>query len=96
MFEIHKSSQTEVDLIDIWLYGNERWGAKQADLYLDQLDAGLNHLSQFPALGTECSELRNGYRVFEIGQHMVFYKIDMQIINVIRVLHQSMDFERHL
>lgn len=38
MRKIRKHALAEGDLIDIWQYGFEEWGAQQADKYLDELD----------------------------------------------------------
>ena len=35
--QVNLSKLASEDLIDIWLYGNEEWGASSADLYLDEL-----------------------------------------------------------
>jgi plasmid stabilization system protein ParE len=35
MRAIHKQTAAEDDLVDIWQYSIETWGADQADLYLD-------------------------------------------------------------
>ncbi|WP_173402506.1 type II toxin-antitoxin system RelE/ParE family toxin [Legionella norrlandica] len=35
-------------------------------------------------------------RAFNVGSHVIFMKITDYGIAVIRVLHQSMDFNRHL
>ena len=45
--EIRRTPAAEQDLIDIWLYTAREWGADQADLYLDALDAALSRLRAF-------------------------------------------------
>ena len=41
--KIRKHALAESDLIGIWQYTFEQWGAALADRYLDELDDGINH-----------------------------------------------------
>ncbi|EGR4140684.1 type II toxin-antitoxin system RelE/ParE family toxin, partial [Vibrio cholerae] len=42
--------------------------------------------------GKSCDEIREGYRKFPQGSHVIFYhQIGSQQIRVIRILHKSMD-----
>ncbi len=48
-----KSQKAETDFIDIWLYTHTEWGAKQADIYLDELNAGIKLPTENPDLGAD-------------------------------------------
>jgi toxin ParE1/3/4 len=96
MRKVHKQSRAENDLIDVWLYSFEQWGADQADRYLDELDKGIRSLARKPELGAKRDNIREGYRVLFINSHAVYYTVTPSIIHVIRVLHGQMDPERHL
>jgi len=96
MFEIHKQALAEQDLIDIWLYLFEKWGPVQADAYLDQLNVGLVRLADHPKLGADYSHIQPGYRRLAVEHHRVYYRIESNRIAIIRVLHESMEPERHL
>jgi toxin ParE1/3/4 len=93
MIEIYKKSLAEEDLIEIWLYTFEKWGAKQADTYLDQLNSGFCLLSENPKIGKNCAAIRKGYRRFQIKNHIVYYLLKSDRIDIIRVLHESMEPE---
>ena len=43
-----------------------------------------------------CDYIRSGYRQYKINSHLVFYVIDQNIIYIIRVLHESMDYKTKL
>lgn len=43
-----------------------------------------------------CDEIREGYRRYSIGSHMLFYMESPGGVDVIRILHQRMDPSRHL
>ncbi|WP_120497107.1 type II toxin-antitoxin system RelE/ParE family toxin [Kiloniella sp. EL199] len=84
------------DLSDIWNYTNNQWGAKQADNYVRELYAAIERHREEPFLAKDISDVRSGYRKFLSGSHVTFFQQDKRVINVIRILHKSMDFDRHL
>jgi toxin ParE1/3/4 len=94
--EIRKTPAAEQDLIDIWLYTAELWGAAQADAYLDGVDGALGRLRLHPEIGSECTEIRAGYRRLAAGQHRIYYRICADTIEVVRILHVSRDAALHL
>jgi toxin ParE1/3/4 len=96
MYEIHKQTAAEDDLVAIWRYSFETWGADQADLYLDALNDGIAGLAENPHLGTDCSHIRQGYRRLHIRRHIVYYRFQSTRIEIVRVLHERMDPDRHL
>lgn len=85
------------DLIEIGRYTEEIWGITQRNLYLKKIDYCFDQLSNNPNLGVECDHIRQGYRKFPQGSHIVFYRLDhTNIVEFIRVLHKSMDVESYL
>ena len=44
----------------------------------------------------DISDVRQGYRKIRSGSHVIFFKVTGEGIDVVRILHQRMDFERHL
>jgi toxin ParE1/3/4 len=53
-------------------------------------------VAEKPGRGRPCDHIRAGYRKYPSGSHMIFYRTIADGIDVVRVLHQSMDFEQHL
>lgn len=94
--EIHKQHRARDDLLDIWLYTAERWGADQADRYLDQLNQAFARLSENPSLGADLGHPRIGYRRFSVEKHRIFYTASRDRIEVIRVLLTSRDVDAQL
>jgi len=84
------------DLEAIWNYTVETWDEDQAEHYLRMLNMAFLDLSLSPSLGRSCELIREGYRKFRVGRHVIFYRIEETSIEVVRVLHQQMDYERHL
>jgi toxin ParE1/3/4 len=84
------SRRVEVDLLSIGDYTLRAWGKAQAARYLGELEACWQTLSDNPALGRLCDEVRPGLRRLKHGQHVVFYRQERGGILVSRILHQRM------
>lgn len=78
------------------MYSYETWGERQTDLYLSSLDQAFVLLGEDPNRGVSCDELVAGYRKFRQGRHVIFYREISEGIEIIRILHERMDFESHL
>jgi toxin ParE1/3/4 len=96
MRKIHVRALAESDLIGIWQYSFEEWGADLADKYLDELDSNIKVLADNPDLGINRDYVREGYRVLFVASHAVYYTVTPSTIHIIRVLHGRMDPARHL
>ncbi len=83
--------QADLDLVDIWRYTEESWGKNQANTYLEKLERRFNDLADQPGLGKKRDEIRQGYRCFHEGRHLVFYRLHGKQIEIIRILHDRMD-----
>ena len=53
-------------------------------------------VTEDPRRGRPSNELRKGYRKYPAGSHMLFYRSIKSGIDIVRILHGRMDFERHL
>ena len=84
------------DLKDIAAYTQETWGENQCDLYLKMIDDAFHELSDNPAHGTKIDDIRAGYYKYRIAKHLIFYRHIADYIEIVRILHQSMDTESHL
>ena len=85
------------DLITIGRFTSDKWGKRQRDKYLKQLDDAFKLLARQPEIGISTADIKPGYRKFSQGSHIIFYRAgtDSKIV-VIRILHNSMDVDRHL
>jgi toxin ParE1/3/4 len=85
------------DLKDIGRYTLEHWGREQRNLYLGMLDASFQQLASNPLRGKDCSDIRSGYRKFNAGSHVIFYRQQSgDAIEIVRILHCRMDCETRL
>lgn len=95
MSTVRLSIRARSDLHKIGHFTQDKWGEKQADKYLSDLELALERLARYPLLGRPAGgrdPLR--YRM-EHGSHVVFYKQVEDGIFVLRLLHKSMMPEQH-
>lgn len=89
--------QAEEDFDGIGAYTWGMWGENQAVLYLTKLDETFAALAQSPAVGKDRSDLRPGLISCPCNRHVIFFRRDAQgDVEILRILHERMDFERHL
>ncbi len=88
--------QAERDFEAIGEYTVETWGYDQAVQYLSKLDQTFGALAQTPGLGKDRSDLRGGLLSCPCNKHVVFFRRDVSgNVEILRILHERMDFQRH-
>lgn len=96
MAEYRLSSRAEADLAEIADYTVETFGIEQARRYRDELESCFLTLAASPMIGRSADELGSNLRRYEHQSHIVFYLPSDLGVFVVRVLHQRMDYARHL
>ena len=77
-------------------YTRKRWCDEQAAAYVAILRDHIKSLREFPLRFPEFGERYRDLRQMGCGRHMVFYLVADDAIEVVRVLHESMDFSERL
>ena len=90
------SPAAKADIDEIWDYSEERWGRSQANRYVRDIDATCTGLAEGHVSSLSAEDIRPGYRKAACGSHMIYFRQDSDDIEVVRILHQSMDVDRHL
>jgi toxin ParE1/3/4 len=90
------SPRAQADLDEIWDYTVNHWGIGQAERYIRQLETAIKSVATEPELGRSCDEIRTGYKKFPAGSHVLFFRRTEGGVDVVRILHRNMDFDRHL
>ena len=91
------SKKAKADLLGIGGITVKKWGVAKRNIYLKQFDKCFTQLSENPGLGVVCDYIKDGYRKFPQGSHLIFYKLSSSnVVEIIRILHQSMDEESNL
>lgn len=88
------SPRAHSDLDDIWNRTESRWGIDQAETYTRQLWQHIEAVAAQPTLGRACPEIRAGYCKYASGSHVIFYRPTAGGVDVVRILHERLDFER--
>lgn len=97
MLRYHITNQAVKDLEDIWDYTYSTWSENQADKYYKAIISCFKIICSNPILlGRDYSKIFQGLRGFKINKHIIFYIIESDSILIVRILHESMDFSRHL
>jgi len=96
MSRIILSPRAKLDLSEIWDYTFSQWGVEQAEKYVRELWSTMGHSASDSTKSVDIGDVRRGYRKSRSGSHVIFFKATDDGIDVVRILHQRMDFERHL
>jgi toxin ParE1/3/4 len=86
MSEYRLSQSARDDLIAIAQYGDEHFGVAQSNRYRDQLRQRITVLAEQPQLYPAVDHIRPGYRRSVCGAHSIYYRIDAQVVEIMRVL----------
>lgn len=91
------SAEAISDLEKIWEYTFHRWSPEQAERYYKLIISEIEFLSVNLLAGKPVDYIRKGYMAGLVKSHLIFYRIsEDQILEVIRILHHSMDVNEKL
>ena len=98
MAKIRLSRKAIADLDGIWAYTVETWSEEQAVIYYRQIYTAIQGLNSLPAfLEIDYNVIKTGLLGFKVGHHIVLYKKHKDgSIWVDRILHEKIDYQRHL
>ena len=83
------------DLTGIWKYTAQHWDTEQADRYIEEVHGVCLALATGEMVSRPV-DLRLGTRKARSGSHMIYVREGADTLDVIRILHQRQDVERHL
>lgn len=84
------------DLAKIRRYSIRTWGRDQTSKYMDALRDTMKGLVRGTVITRARGDLGPGILMAKSGRHCVFFESDDARVLVVRVLHDSMDYRRHL
>ncbi|MCR1347005.1 type II toxin-antitoxin system RelE/ParE family toxin [Acidithiobacillus ferrooxidans] len=97
--------QAEVDIVDILAWTSEQFGERQARIYAETLSLALEFLQDGPDVpgAKQREDIAPDIHVLHIarsgrkGRHFLVFRVaGDSLMDVLRVLHDSMDIPRHL
>lgn len=90
------SGKASADVDGIYEYTIVNFGIEQARAYMVGLNDCFTTLAENPLQGRSADELASDLRRCEYKSHVVFYREMEHYSLIVRVLHKSMDFVRHV
>ena len=103
MARVIRSPQAKRDITDVLAYTRERWGNAQAQQYRQLITDALKAIAADPRCGTQRYTIRQGMWGYHIkrpggnARHIFFYRVGQDgTVEIVRFLHDSMDFNRQL
>jgi toxin ParE1/3/4 len=96
MISLRFAPRARADIDGIWNYTTQKWNMDQAEAYLLAIEHAVNLLRENPRLGRNASDIGEGLFKFPVASHFIYYRLTSNRLDVVRILHKSMDVERHL
>ena len=86
----------KADLASIRRYSARTWGRDLTSRYIDDLRDTMKGLVRGTVVTRSRDDLRPGILMATSGRHSIFFEADDARVLVVRVLHDRMDYRRHL
>jgi toxin ParE1/3/4 len=90
------SPQAQQSLVQIGQYTLDNFGERQKKRYLKMLRDRMRSAAKNPEKGKERGDIKPGYYSLHAEKHHIYYRIRDSQIEVIDVLHQSMEAKIHI
>ena len=81
------------DLLDIWNYIAANSSIASANGQLREIDRACSPLREWPELGKARDDVRDGLRSIRAGRYVIFYRVMIEVIEIVRVLHERRDVD---
>lgn len=105
IWTVRPTYEADQDIAEILLWTQENFSREQADIYAETLALALEDLVNGPDItgAKQRDDILPGIRLLHVarqgrrGRHiLVFRVLDAGFIDVLRILHDSMDLARHI
>lgn len=105
---VRLTAAAEADFEEILRWTVDQFGEARARLYAETISAALNDLAAGPAIAgaRKREDILKGIFTLHVarggrkGRHLVMFRVgrapDRGVIEVLRLLHEAMDLQRHL
>lgn len=90
------SPAAKSSLRQIKVWSLERFGSQTTQDYLGRLRQKMRGLVKEPLTGRHRPEVKAGYYSAFVGSHTIYYRLADADIEIVDVLHQSMEPQRNL
>ncbi len=87
MTSVAFSERARHDLLDIYLFGIETFGFRQAERYASEFDHCFSLLADNPRMGRPAANLGAGVRRHEHASHVILYRETGDGVLILAVVH---------
>jgi toxin ParE1/3/4 len=84
------------DLRSIRNYTLKIWGLEQEQIYLDSLWGKFEEILADPQKWRFRDDLFPRCQIAAQGRHVILFRLNETTLQIVRILHNSMDFQRHV
>lgn len=103
-WRVRLGSAAELDFANILKWTAENFGVRQSRVYRDTLVQAISELAGGPDVaGSKArDEILPGLRTLHVarhgrrGSHLLMYRASRNAIEIVRILHDRMDLQRHI
>ncbi len=88
------SQAARADLIEIFAYSRRTWGHVRATAYLTALREATRSLGRGNLRGQRADDVATGLRRPVVGSHVIWFRIEGEVLRIIRVQHGCRDAGR--
>ena len=97
MRRFYLTRSAQADLRSIARFTQNRWGVRQRNVYLKEVDQVFRSLAKNPLMGKACDDIREGYRKLPRGAHVIYYKQPSEDeLLIVRILHATIDVDSNV
>lgn len=90
----HSSAQR--DFVNLAARSEREWGKARTRRYLDEIDRKIQAVLENPMLGHDAELPRPGLHRITAGRDVIFYTFDDREVQIVRIIHERMDFNARL
>lgn len=90
-YRISEAARSDFD--GIWEYTFHKWSKEQADRYYNLIMNEIEFIADNITSGKPMNHVKKDYFASYVKSHMILFKRNEEIVEVIRILHQRMDVE---
>jgi plasmid stabilization system protein ParE len=92
--KFHSSAQR--DFTNLATRSEREWGKARTRRYLDEVERKIQSIVENPMLSHDAGLPRPGLRRITSGRDVIFYVFDDCQAEIVRIIHERMDFEARL
>ncbi len=81
------TQRAEGDLLEIYVFGIERFGLAQAERYHQDMELCFGLLAENPRMGREAPQIALGVRRHEHGSHVILYEETDSAVLILAIVH---------